>query len=511
MVILTILDGWGHGKDAEKSALAAANTPTMDNLYQKYPNAELMTHGEHVGLPPGQMGNSEVGHLNIGAGRVVYQELARINKAIEDQSILTNPELKRIFDKAVVENKKIHLLGLVSDGGVHAHINHLKSLCDIANDWGIKETFIHAFLDGRDTDPKSGVRFIKELQDHIDGKNVWLASMIGRFYAMDRDNRWERIKQTYDLLVNKTAKALTKDPIEFLNKKYAEGITDEFMDPTLVYTVEDNPVQNISDGDIVLFINFRTDRPRELTTVLSQKDMPDYDMHKLNVDFNTMTAYDNNYKDIGVLYTKDNLQNTLGEVLSANNKTQVRIAETEKYPHVTFFFSGGREAEFSGESRILVNSPKVETYDLQPEMSALELTSKLKSELKKNKPDFVCLNFANTDMVGHTGVFSAAIKAAETVDGCLNDLLQTAIPMGYEMILIADHGNSDFMINIDGSPNTAHTTNPVPIILVGENISKSNTTIENGVLADVAPTILKLLKIPQPPDMTGTSLFNSVT
>ena len=508
MVILTILDGWGHGKDPSKSAIIKANTPFIDNLYKEYPDAELLTHGEHVGLPSGQMGNSEVGHLNIGAGRVVYQELARINKAISENKIKDIPEIQNIIEKAKSENKKVHLMGLVSDGGVHSHIEHLKALCTLFHKEGINETYIHAFLDGRDTDPKSGAKFIEDLQNHIKEKNVWLASIIGRFYAMDRDNRWERIKKAYDLLVNKTADDLTKDPENFLREKYNAGVTDEFMTPTLVYTKDEDPVQKVENGDIVLFFNFRTDRPRELTIALTQKDLIEYGMKKMDLHFTTMTSYDSSFEGIEVIFTKDNLVNTLGETLSKAGKTQLRIAETEKYPHVTFFFSGGKEEAFPGENRILVPSPKVETYDTAPEMSAREITTKLIQNLNEERPDFVCLNYANADMVGHTGDFSAAIKAAETVDECVARLNDKALELGYYLIIIADHGNSDYMINEDGSPNTAHTTNPVPVIIVGEGLKGTNKNVNNGVLADVAPTILHLMGIKQPKEMTGTTLIN---
>jgi 2,3-bisphosphoglycerate-independent phosphoglycerate mutase len=508
MVILTILDGWGHGNDPSRSAIYQANTPNMDQLYKNYPHAELLAHGKNVGLPDGQMGNSEVGHLNIGAGRVVYQELARINKAIEEDKLRDIPVLKAMFKKAKAEKRKLHFMGLVSDGGVHSHIDHLKALCDLADDAAVQQTYIHAFLDGRDTDPKSGAGFIQEIEEHIQGKNIWLASMIGRFYAMDRDNRWERVKKAYDLLVNKKADDHTKDPVSFLKSKYEQGVTDEFMTPTLVFTKEDNPVKCIENGDLVLFFNFRTDRPREITIALTQKDQPQFDMKKLDLDFATMTLYDSSFKGIEPLFTKDNLKNTLGEVLSKAGKTQLRIAETEKYPHVTFFFSGGREETFEGESRILVPSPKVDTYDKAPDMSAREITSKLIDFLRDEKPDFVCLNYANADMVGHTGVFSAAVRAAETVDECVGLLNEVALELGYHVVIIADHGNSDYMINPDGSPNTAHTTNPVPAIIVGKELKGSDKKVEKGVLADVAPTILHIMGIEQPGEMTGKTLIN---
>ncbi len=508
MVLLIIMDGWGIGPDPKRSAIAAANTPNVDELLVKYPNAQLLTHGENVGLPEGQMGNSEVGHINIGAGRIVYQELARINKAVREGELAKNEVLIKLMKKAKAENRRVHLIGLVSDGGVHSHINHLLALCDILNDYGVAETYIHAFLDGRDTDPKSGVGFISQLLQHIDRKNVKLASIIGRYYAMDRDNRWERTKEAYDLMVNGVASKTTNDPIATIESNYKEGETDEFMHGILVEGSSNKKPVTIQDGDIVINFNFRTDRPRQITEVLTQNDMPDFGMKALKIDYTSMTLYDHSFKNIDVMYTKDNLNNTLGEVLSQNHKKQLRIAETEKYPHVTFFFSGGREEPFKGEERIMVPSPKVATYDLDPEMSAAEITSKLIAYIDSDQPDFVCLNFANTDMVGHTGIFDAAIIAAETVDKCVKQIIDHVLPKDYKLIIIADHGNSDYMINDDGSPNTAHTTFPVPMILVGKNITKENTKVHNGVLADIAPTVLQLLDIPQPKEMDGKSLID---
>lgn len=503
--ILLILDGWGHGPDPKVSAIAQGKTPFVDSLYKKYPNSELTTFGMQVGLPEGQMGNSEVGHLNIGAGRIVYQELTRITKAIADNEFHTNEVLTELMKKAEKGNKTLHFMGLVSDGGVHSHIDHLKALCDVAEGYDIDHVFIHAFLDGRDCDPKSGKGFIKEIVDHTKNQKASIASIIGRYYAMDRDHRWERTKKAYDLLVNCEADKVTNDPVSAIQEYYDQDITDEFMEAILVDN--DTDAQAIQNGDVVLFFNFRTDRPRQITEVLTQKDYPEYEMHTLDLTFGTMTTYDENFEGINVLFTKDNLKNTMGEVVADAGLTQVRIAETEKYPHVTFFFSGGREAEFKNEKRILINSPKVATYDLQPEMSAGEIKSAIIKEIKEHTPDFICLNFANTDMVGHTGVFEAAKKAAETVDGCVNEIVETCLDFDYEIIIIADHGNSDFMVNPDGSPHTAHTLNPVPVIYVSNHTE--GKTIKEGKLADIAPTLLSLMGIEAPKEMTGEILIGN--
>ena len=502
--ILIILDGWGHGKNPKVSAIAQANTPFVDSLYKKYPNAELITHGKDVGLPDGQMGNSEVGHLNIGAGRVVYQELARINKAIEDRSLHSNPALVKSLQYARDNKKAVHLLGLVSDGGVHSHINHLKAFCDITQEQGLQKVFIHSFTDGRDVDPNSGIKFIEELSKHIKNQHIELASVIGRYYSMDRDKRWERVKLAYDLMVKGIGEPST-DILKSIKESYAEGITDEFIKPIVHVNEKGEPIATIEDGDVVISFNFRTDRPREITTVLTQKDMPEFGMKKLNLRFVTMTQYDETYKNVQVLFSKDNLTNTIGEVISKAGKSQVRIAETEKYPHVTFFFSGGREIEFKGEKRIMIPSPKVATYDLQPEMSAYQVTEAIINEIRENQPDFICLNFANTDMVGHTGVFEAAKKAAEVVDSCLEKLISVALTFHYQAIVIADHGNSDYMINEDGTPNTAHTKNLVPCFHISEN--QNGEKLHNGRLADVAPTLLAIMNLEPPKEMDGKCLI----
>lgn len=502
-VILIILDGWGHGPKPEVSAIAQAKTPFVDSLYLKHPNSELVTYGELVGLPEGQMGNSEVGHMNIGAGRIVYQELARINKTIKDDQLRHNEILKKALKTAKEKGSALHFIGLVSDGGVHSHINHLKALCDISEQEGLKDVFVHAFMDGRDCDPESGLGFLKELEAHNEKNSARLASVIGRYYAMDRDKRWERVKLAYDLLV-KGEGIVTEDPIAALQASYDEGVTDEFVKPIYCGGEEGK----IKDGDVVLCFNFRTDRPREISTVLTQQDFPDYGMHTLDLEYFTMTNYDETYKNVNVLFEKDNLVNTLGEVLAQNGKTQVRIAETEKYPHVTFFFSGGREEEFEGERRILIPSPKVATYDLQPEMSAEGITEAIITDIENNQPNYICLNFANTDMVGHTGDFAAAVKAAETVDGCLERLVESALNNGYEAIVIADHGNSDYMVNDDGSPHTAHTMNLVPFILVTNK--PDHYVVKDGKLADIAPTILTLLGVDIPGEMDGEILAKEV-
>ena len=499
--MLLILDGWGIGPDPKRSAIAQARTPVFNGLIDQYPNATLLTHGEHVGLPEGQMGNSEVGHINIGAGRVIYQELARINKAIRERELHSHPVLIEAINAAKFRGKKIHLMGLVSDGGVHSHIEHLKALCDIIEEQEVSEAYIHAFTDGRDTDPKSGLGFINELSDHIRGTHTHLSTLIGRYYAMDRDNRWERTQLAYDLLVEGKGDR-TNDIAAWMSQAYEQGITDEFLKGVVI-----DEKGLIEDEDLVIFFNFRTDRPRQITRVLTQSSVEGYDMRPLNLDMVTFTRYDEEFFGLDVVFEKDSVENGLGETISKSGLKQLRIAETEKYPHVTFFFSGGREEAYPGEGRVLVSSPKVATYDLQPEMSAQGITDGLLEYVDKETPEFVCLNFANTDMVGHTGVFEAAVKAAETVDHCLGQILEHCLPMGYLFVIIADHGNSDYMVNDDGSPNTAHTTNPVPVILAGNGINKQNTVIRDGKLADVAPTVLSLLGLNKPAEMTGESLI----
>ncbi|GAA4277244.1 2,3-bisphosphoglycerate-independent phosphoglycerate mutase [Aquimarina mytili] len=499
-VILMILDGWGTSPDPKVSAIDHAKTPFVDSLYTKYPNASLRTDGLHVGLPDGQMGNSEVGHMNLGAGRIVYQDLAKINLAVENNTLKDEPALVEAFQYAKTNNKNIHLLGLVSDGGVHSHINHIKGLLDAANSEGLKNVFLHAFTDGRDVDPKSGKDHIQNIQNHMSKTTGKIASVIGRYYAMDRDKRWERVKLAYDLVVNGMGE-ISDNAQESIQKSYDNDITDEFIKPVVI---QENgaPVATIQDDDVVIFFNFRTDRGRELTEMLSQKDMHEYNTHKLPLYYVTLTNYDDTFAGIKVVYDKENITETLGEVLSKAGKKQIRIAETEKYPHVTFFFSGGQEEPFKGETRILRNSPKVATYDLKPEMSAYELRDALVPELQNVEVDFVCLNFANGDMVGHTGVMEAAIKACEAVDICVNDIVSTGLENGYTTLLIADHGNCETMINPDGTPHTAHTTNPVPFII----IDNDQININDGVLGDIAPTILELMGVEKPDAMTQKSL-----
>jgi 2,3-bisphosphoglycerate-independent phosphoglycerate mutase len=501
-VMLLILDGWGYGKQDKSDAAFAANTPFFDSILSKYAHSRLEASGEAVGLPAGQMGNSEVGHMNLGAGRVVYQELGRINKAISDGSIKTNKTLVDAFEYAQKNNKAVHFIGLLSNGGVHAHINHLKGLCDAANEKGLKDVFIHGFLDGRDTDPNSGLGFVNELEDHLKHSTGKIASLIGRYYAMDRDSRWERVKLAYDLLVKGTGELAT-DAAVAVGKSYAAGVTDEFTNPIVITEENGSPVATIKSDDVVICFNYRTDRGREITSALTQADYPDYDMYKLPLYYVTMTAYDENFKDVKVIFTKDDLTETLGEVLERNHKNQIRIAETEKYPHVTFFFSGGREQPFEDEKRIMIPSPKVATYDLQPEMSAQGITTAICAELETGWADFICLNFANPDMVGHTGVFDAVVKAVETADKCAEVVVTKGLENGYSFIILADHGNSEFMVNNDGSVNTAHTTNLVPCILV-DNDYKS---IADGKLGDIAPTILKMMGLEKPAIMTGNSLI----
>ncbi|MFT5254669.1 MAG: 2,3-bisphosphoglycerate-independent phosphoglycerate mutase, partial [Flavobacteriales bacterium] len=496
------LDGWGKSPDPKVSAIDNANVPFINSLYKKYPSAQLRTDGLNVGLPEGQMGNSEVGHMNLGAGRIVYQDLAKINLAVANKTLAKEQVLKDAFQYAKDNNKKVHFLGLVSDGGVHSHTSHLRGLIDATQEYGLKEVFIHAFTDGRDVDPKSGKNYIQNLENYIANTSVKVASVIGRYYAMDRDKRWERVKLAYDLLVNGKG-TLSKDAVASIEQSYEIDITDEFINPLVMVDDNDKPLATIEDEDVVIFFNFRTDRGRELTEALSQQDFHEQNMHKLNLYYVTLTNYDETYKNVKVVYNKDNIEETLGEVLEKHNKTQIRIAETEKYPHVTFFFSGGREIPFRGEKRILKNSPKVATYDLQPEMSAFELTDALVPELEKGVVDFVCLNFANGDMVGHTGIMAAAIKACEAVDKCVEKVITTALAQDYTVLVIADHGNCETMMNPDGSPNTAHTTNPVPFILVDNDLKEIN----DGVLGDIAPTILELMGIEKPAVMTQHSLL----
>ena len=501
-VILMILDGWGKSPDPKVSAIDNANVPFINSLYTKYPSAQLRTDGLNVGLPEGQMGNSEVGHMNLGAGRIVYQDLAKINLAVANKTLAKEQVLIDAFNYAKANDKKVHFLGLVSDGGVHSHTSHLRGLIDASQEYGLDKVFIHAFTDGRDVDPKSGKKYLQDLQDYIAPTPVKIASVIGRYYAMDRDKRWERVKLAYDLVVHGTGTATT-DVVTSIANSYGNDVTDEFIQPLVAVDVNGEPLAVIQEDDVVIFFNFRTDRGRELTEALSQQDFHEQNMHKLNLYYVTLTNYDETYQNVKVVYNKDNITETLGEVLEKANKKQIRIAETEKYPHVTFFFSGGRETPFEGETRILRNSPKVATYDLQPEMSAYELKDALVPELHKGEVDFVCLNFANGDMVGHTGIMEAAIKACEAVDVCVKEVVEAALANDYTTIIIADHGNCETMINPDGSPNTAHTTNPVPIILVDKELKKIN----DGVLGDIAPTILELMGVAQPAVMTSHSLL----
>ena len=497
-ILLMILDGWGNAPDPKVSALDQAKTPYIDSLYEDYSFNSLRTDGEHVGLPKGQMGNSEVGHMNLGAGRIVYQDLARINVAVEKNELRNKKVLTDSFQFAKKQGKKVHLLGLLSDGGVHSHINHLTGLIDLIEDYEISEVYLHAFTDGRDVDPQSGKRFVNQIEEKLKGKHTKLATLIGRYYAMDRDRRWERVKLAYDLLIHSKGSPST-DFEKSLQESYNEGITDEFIKPL----IKENISSKIEQGDVVIFFNFRTDRGRELTQALSQQPFPEYDMEPLDLYYITLTNYDDSFKRVKVVFDKENLQDTLGEVLSKAGKTQVRIAETEKYPHVTFFFNGGREVPFDGEERILCPSPKVATYDLKPEMSAFEIRDAIVERIENDPPDFICLNFANPDMVGHTGDLQAAIKACEAVDQCAADVLNAAFKQDYTSLIIADHGNCETMINPDGSQNTAHTTNPVPIILVDPEKKKINS----GVLGDIAPTLLDLMDVKQPKAMTQKSLI----
>mgnify|MGYP005988947961 FL=1 len=501
-VILLILDGWGVTQNPSVSAIFNAKTPYINSLYDLYPSSELRTDGEHVGLPKGQMGNSEVGHMNLGAGRIVYQNLAKINMAVREGKLAKETELLKAFNYAKENNKNVHLLGLISNGGIHSHIDHAKGLLDAAHKNNVDNVYLHAFTDGRDCDPKSGKYFIKDIEKHMKNTTGELATITGRYYSMDRDNRWERVKLTYDALVEGIGKK-SVNALDSINESYQEDITDEFIKPIIMVDENDKPKASIKKDDVVIFFNFRTDRGRQLTEVLSQNDNEKFNMHKIPLYFVTLTNYDKTFKDIKVVYNSDNIENTLGEVLERANKKQIRIAETEKYPHVTFFFSGGREKEFDGEKRLLCPSPKVATYDLKPEMSAYEITDAIVPELEKGEVDFVCLNFANGDMVGHTGVFEAAIKACETVDHCSKEVITSGLKNGYTILLIADHGNCETMMNPDGSPHTAHTTNPVPIVLIDKELK----LINNGVLGDIAPTILELMGLEQPKEMTRKSLL----
>lgn len=501
-VLLMILDGWGLSPDPKVSAVDQANTPFIDSLYKKYSHVQLRTDGSHVGLPEGQMGNSEVGHMNLGAGRIVYQDLAKINLAVQNKSLSAEPVLKAAFDFAKKNNKPVHLLGLVSDGGVHSHSNHLYGLLEAADAFGLKDVYVHAFTDGRDVDPKSGADHISALVKFMEGNVGKLASVVGRYYAMDRDHRWERVKKAYDLLT-KGIGMPSHNALLSIADSYANNITDEFLEPIVMVDENEKAIGTIMEGDVVLFFNFRTDRGRQLTKVLSQSDLLEYGMKKMNLYYVTLTNYDESFENIHVVYNKDHITKTLGEVLEQAGKKQIRIAETEKYPHVTFFFSGGREAPFKDESRILCPSPKVATYDLQPEMSAFDIKDALIPELKKQEADFVCLNFANGDMVGHTGSMEAAIKACEAVDVCAQHVIEAAIENEYSVLILADHGNCETMYNEDGSPHTAHTTNPVPLILVDSDYK----LIKNGILGDVAPTILALLDLEKPDIMTGNKLI----
>lgn len=500
-VILMILDGWGIGNKSKGDVIYNTPTPNIDSLFAKYAHSQLLTSGENVGLPDGQMGNSEVGQLNIGAGRVLYQDLVKINKAIRENSIASNPELVKAFTYAKEKGKSVHLIGLIGDGGVHAMSSHLVKLCELTKDYGLKNVFVHALTDGRDTDPKSGLGFMKVVVDQIKNTDAKIASLIGRYYTMDRDKRWERVKEGYDLMVKGVGRKST-DVLKAIEESYAEGVTDEFIKPVVLVDGNNQPLGTIKADDVVICFNFRTDRLRQITTALSQKDFPEQGMSKMPLYYLTMTRYDDTFKDVHIIYDKDNVTKTMGEMVAAAGLKQLRIAETEKYAHVTFFFSGGREEKFEGEDRILINSPKVATYDLQPEMSANEVKDAVVAELKKQKVDFIALNFANGDMVGHTGVYEAIEKAVITVDKCVGEVVKTALDNGYEAMIIADHGNADNAINEDGSVNTAHSLNPVPCLVVSDRYK----AVKNGILADVAPTLLTMMGLQVPSEMTGKVL-----
>jgi 2,3-bisphosphoglycerate-independent phosphoglycerate mutase len=500
-VILMIMDGWGLGQVAGSDAIQQANAPFVKSLYGQYPHTTLITCGEEVGLPEGQMGNSEVGHLNLGAGRIVYQELQRIHVAIRDQSFFSNPALLSSIDYAIRENKALHLLGLVSDGGVHSHTDHLKAITKLCKDKGLSNVYIHAFTDGRDTDPKSGLGYLTDLQKHLSATTGIIASITGRYYAMDRDKRWERVKLAYDALVSGVGEQ-SDNMLKSVEDSYQKNITDEFIQPIINKNIDGK----IGEGDAVICFNFRTDRCREITQALTQQDFPEFGMKKIDLHYTTMTEYDKTYNNVHVVFETDNLNQTLGEVIAAHGKKQIRIAETEKYPHVSFFFSGGREQPFEGEKRIMIPSPKVATYDLQPEMSAPEVTDAILQEINQQTADFICLNYANADMVGHTGVFSAGIKAVETVDACVQRVVEAALANDYSVLLTADHGNADYMINEDGTPNTAHTLNPVPLFYIDKN---ADVKLKPGKLGDIAPTILSLMNLPVPKEMTGKILIAS--
>jgi 2,3-bisphosphoglycerate-independent phosphoglycerate mutase len=506
-VILVIMDGWGLGQKASSDAIQHARVPFVASLYQAYPNTTLVTFGEEVGLPEGQMGNSEVGHLNLGAGRIVNQELQRINVAIRDGSFPQNEILLAAIRGARQDRKPLHLLGLVSDGGVHSHTRHLKAIIDTCLKEGLTDVFIHAFTDGRDTDPKSGLGYIRDLQLHLNETTGKIATVSGRYYAMDRDKRWERVKLAYDALVRGTGPGAT-DALAAVEQSYSEGVTDEFIKPTVIVGSDQQPLAAITDGDYAICFNFRTDRCREITQVLTQTDVAnewgEQDMKKLSLHYTTMTQYDQRFKGVRVIFENDDLKNTLGEIIAGKGLKQIRIAETEKYPHVSFFFSGGRETPFAGENRIMVPSPKVATYDLKPEMSAVELTDAIVPEIRNKTADFICLNYANADMVGHTGVWEAAIKAAETVDQCVKRVVEAALDNGYTVFLTADHGNADYMVNADGSPNTAHTMNPVPFFIIDKDWKGG---IQPGKLGDLAPTILTMMGLEIPAEMTGKILI----
>ena len=501
--LLMILDGWGIGDKSKSDIVYSGDTPNIKSLMAKYPNSQLLTSGENVGLPDGQMGNSEVGHLNIGAGRIVYQDLVKINVEIKTNQIAKNPELVAAFNYAKENNKAVHFIGLISDGGVHSLDTHVYKLCDLTKDYGLDKVFVHALTDGRDTDPRSGLEFIKKLDQHLKTSNGKIASIIGRYYGMDRDKRWDRVKEAYDMYIHGIGNKAT-DPVEVMQNSYNEGITDEFVKATVMVDAEGQPLALIKEGDVVLCFNYRTDRLRETTVVLTQKDMPEFGMKTLPLYYLTMSRYDDSFKGVHIVYDKDNVSNTIGEVVANAGLKQIRIAETEKYAHVTFFLSGGREQEFEGEKRLLVQSPKVATYDLQPEMSAYEVKNLLVDALNKKEADFICLNFANGDMVGHTGIYEAIEKAVHAVDECVGEVVSTATANGYTVMIIADHGNADFAVNEDGSPNTAHSLNPVPCIVVSDKYTK----VEDGILADVAPTVLSVMGLDIPSEMTGKVLVS---